>query len=61
MRTKRRDLLESLWGEEVKQVEKLFQVVLKRSPSQQQFVVDLIPIENSEKLHRTRKLQSNLE
>ena len=49
----RKDLLEALWGEEVKQVEQLFQVVLKRSPSEQQLVVDLIPVENSEKLDRT--------
>lgn len=34
-------------------MEQLFQVVLKRSPSEQQLVVDLIPVENSEKLHRT--------
>lgn len=50
----RKDLLEALWGEEVKQVEQLFQVVLKRSPGEQQLVVDLIPVENSEKLDRTR-------
>ncbi len=49
----RKDLLEALWGEEVKQVEQLFQVVLKRSPSEQQLVVDLIPVEDSEKLDRT--------
>lgn len=47
----REDLLEALWGEEVKQVEQLLQVVLKRSPSEQQLVVDLIPVENPEKLH----------
>lgn len=34
-------------------MEELFQVVLKGCPSQQQLVVDLIPIENSEKLLRT--------
>lgn len=47
----REDLLEALWGEEVKQVEQLLQVVLKRSPSEQQLVVDLIPVKNPEKLH----------
>ena len=47
----REDLLEALWGEEVKQVEQLLQVVLKMSPSEQQLVVDLIPVENPEKLH----------
>lgn len=47
----REDLLEALWGEEVKQVEQLLQVVLKRSPSEQQLVVDFIPVENPEKLH----------
>ena len=49
--TEREDLLEALRGEEVKQVEQLLQVVLKRSPSEQQLVVDLIPVENPEKLH----------
>lgn len=34
-------------------MEQLFQVVLKRSPSEQQLVVDLIPVEDSEKLDRT--------
>ncbi len=42
-------------GEEVKQVEQLLQVVLKRSPSEQQLVVDLIPVEDSEKLDRTHR------
>lgn len=47
------DLLEALWREKVQQVEELFQVVLKRRPSQQQLIVDLIPVQNSEKLFRT--------
>lgn len=53
----RKDLLEALWGEEVKQVEQFLQVVLKRSPSEQQLVVNLIPVENSEKLDRTHRMR----
>lgn len=50
---KKQDSLEALWGEEVKQMEKLLQVILKRSSSEEQLVVDLIPVKNSEKLRRT--------
>lgn len=39
-----KDLLEALGGEEVQQVEQLFQVVLKRRPGEQQLVVNLIPV-----------------
>lgn len=38
------DLLEALRGEEVEQVEQLFQVVLKRRTGEQQLVVNLIPV-----------------
>lgn len=46
-------LLKALRCEKVKQVEELFQVVLKRRPSEQQLVVDLISVQNSEKLLMT--------
>lgn len=48
---KRQCLLEALGGEEVKQMEQLLQVVLQGSSSEQQLVVDLIPVEDSKKLN----------
>lgn len=38
-------------------MEKLLQVVLQRSTSEQQLVVDLIPIKNPEKLSKTHEVR----
>lgn len=45
-------LPEPLGREEVEQVEKLLQVVLQRSSSQQQFVLQRVVVQNPEKLQK---------
>lgn len=45
----------SLWREEVEQVEELFQVVLERSSRKQQFVLQGVIIQHSEKLQHTQE------
>lgn len=47
--------LESLWGQEVKQVEELLQVVLKRSASQQELVLQWVVVQHSEELTADKK------
>ena len=46
------DSLESYGIEEVEEVEKLLQVVLQRRARQQQLVLDIVTIQESEKLQR---------
>ncbi len=43
-------LLETLRGEKVEQVKKLFEIVLQRGSSQEQLIVDFVAVQNSEKL-----------
>lgn len=42
-------------------MEELLQVVLKRRPSEQQLVVDLVPVQNPEKLLRTSHKVGNMQ
>lgn len=45
---------EPLWCEEIKEVEKLLQVVLKRCSSQQQLVLQTIVVQDPEKLQNKK-------
>lgn len=44
------NLLKPLWSQEIEQVEELFQVVLERSPCEEQLVIDLVAIQHSKEL-----------
>lgn len=46
---------EPLWCEEIKEVEKLLQVVLKRCSSQQQLVLQTIVVQDPEKLQNKKR------
>lgn len=45
---------EPLWCEEIKEVEKLLQVVLKRCSREQQFVLQTIVVQDPEKLQNKK-------